>query len=222
MTYQIAEKFISINGEGKKSGELAIFLRFAGCNLKCTYCDTAWAQDVKSTIEYSTRDEIYSYIKKYNITNVTLTGGEPLKQCALQELVDFLLHDEKLHIEIETNGSVDIVDLCSYNKDRVSITMDYKLPSSGMQSYMLEKNFELIRKNDSVKFVIQDDTDFYKMLQIVKAYNLLNRCTVLLSPVYGKCDTAFIVEEMKKNNLNGAKLQLQIHKYIWKPDMRGV
>lgn len=222
MTYQIAENFISINGEGRRSGELAIFIRFAGCNLQCTYCDTAWAQDAKSAIEYFTKEEIYSYIKKNNITNVTLTGGEPLHQNGIQELVDFLLLDENIRIEIETNGSIEISKVCSHNRDRVSVTMDYKLPSSGMQSYMHEKNLRLIRKNDSVKFVIQDKKDFYSMLEVVKRYNLLERCTVLLSPVYGKCDSAFIIDEMKNNNLNGAKFQLQIHKYIWNPDMRGV
>ena len=106
--YNVVEKFVSINGESKFAGQLAVFIRFRGCNLNCVYCDTKWANTADAPAEQMTKEEIYDYIKSTGVRNVTLTGGEPLLQKGIQELLEYLAKDKNIRIEIETNGSVDI------------------------------------------------------------------------------------------------------------------
>ncbi len=108
MKYNVAEKFVSINGEGRSAGQLAVFIRFTGCNLGCSYCDTTWANDLKAPFELMDENQIYDYIKSTGITNVTLTGGEPLIQKNIRTLLEKLASDKKIRVEIETNGSIDI------------------------------------------------------------------------------------------------------------------
>ena len=127
MIYKVAEKFVSINGEGTHSGQLAVFIRFCGCNLKCSFCDTTWVNEEDVPYEEMSLEEICEYIKETGIHNVTLTGGEPLKQPGIRLLIDCILA-MGMYVEIETNGSVDL----SRFKSKASFTMDYKLPGSGM------------------------------------------------------------------------------------------
>ena len=126
--YNIAEKFVSINGEGRKAGQPAVFIRFKGCNLNCSYCDTFWANSDNCPAEMMTANDILVYIQKTGISNVTLTGGEPLIQTGIYELID-LLCQNGLDVEIETNGSEDISPFRQM-KIMPSFTLDYKLPSS--------------------------------------------------------------------------------------------
>ncbi len=108
-SYNIAEKFVSINGEGRRAGQLAVFIRFFGCNLRCFYCDTAWAWPdnipTNGPGEQLSNDEIYQFIKQSKVRNVTLTGGEPLRQPNILTLLEQLAADKDLFVEIETNGS---------------------------------------------------------------------------------------------------------------------
>ena len=136
--YNIAEKFVSINGEGRKAGQPAVFIRFKGCNLNCSYCDTFWANSDNCPAEMMTANDILVYIQKTGISNVTLTGGEPLIQTGIYELID-LLCQNGLDVEIETNGSKDISPFRQM-KIMPSFTLDYKLPSSGMERFMEMKN----------------------------------------------------------------------------------
>ncbi|MBR1866723.1 MAG: radical SAM protein, partial [Lachnospiraceae bacterium] len=106
--FQVAEHFISINGEGRKAGQLAHFIRFAGCNLACGYCDTGWAKEVHDNWEGYSEQELYQLIRKAGIVNVTLTGGEPLLQNGIAGLLLLLGRDPDLQVEIETNGSVEL------------------------------------------------------------------------------------------------------------------
>ena len=124
---RVAEKFISINGEGVRAGELAVFVRFQGCNLACHYCDTKWALAKDCPYEEMSPEQIYAYIKSTGIKNVTLTGGEPLLHKDMDRLLAILLADEDLRVEIETNGAVDLRKFCAC-PGRPVFTMDYKLP----------------------------------------------------------------------------------------------
>ena len=107
-TYQVVEKFVSINGEGRRAGELATFIRFKGCNLQCSYCDTSWANEPGCESERLTEEEILSWIRETGVKNVTLTGGEPLLRKGMEELIEAILEDPSQRVEIETNGSVDL------------------------------------------------------------------------------------------------------------------
>lgn len=220
MEFKVAEKFVSINGEGTKAGQPAVFIRLAGCNLRCSYCDTMWANSFDAPHVKMTEEEIAGYVKSTGIKNVTLTGGEPL----LAENVSVLLaalSKTGAEVEIETNGSADI-SVCDCISPRPSVTMDYKLPSSGMESQMRLPNFSLLQSTDTVKFVTGSDDDLERALEIIKQYELTNRCRVFFSPVFGKIEPARIVEFILKNKLNGVNFQLQLHKFIWDPDKRGV
>lgn len=222
---QVVEKFVSINGESTKAGELAAFIRFKGCNLNCTYCDTAWANKPDAPCEELTSDMICAYVREAQAVNVTLTGGEPLLQSDIDELINKLLEDNRLQVEIETNGAVPImghIEAWGPLSDRVSLTLDYKLISSGMEQKMCLDNYAHIRANDSVKFVVGSTCDLTRAHHIIKEYDLTDRCNVYLSPVYGKIEPVTIVDYMKRHSLNKVRLCLQLHKIIWPADTRGV
>ena len=219
-SFKVAEKFVSINGEGSRAGELSVFLRFCGCNLNCGYCDTHWANTADVKYELASAEELVKYVKATGVKNVTLTGGEPLLQTDIARLI-VLLGASGVEVEIETNGSVLLKDIVSLSP-RPAVTADYKLPSSGMEKYMLTENFSYLTLSDVVKFVVGDMCDLERAEEIIKEYGLIDRCHVYFSPVFGKINTEEIVEFMKKRKLNGVRLQLQLHKFIWKPDMRGV
>ena len=218
--YNIAEKFVSINGEGRKAGQPAVFIRFKGCNLNCSYCDTFWANSDNCPAEMMTANDILVYIQKTGISNVTLTGGEPLIQTGIYELID-LLCQNGLDVEIETNGSEDISPFRQM-KIMPSITLDYKLPSSGMERFMEMKNYDFLTKNDTIKFVCGSNEDLQKALEIIEKKHLTKKCAVYLSPVFGKIEPREIVDFMLENKMNGINFQLQLHKFIWNPDKRGV
>lgn len=220
-TYKVVEKFISLNGEGILAGQPAVFIRFYGCNLACTYCDTLWANREDAPCSLMTEYEIYEYIKDTGIKNVTLTGGEPLLAPHIAELLKLLSFEQWLHIEIETNGSI---DLTPYVKipNPPAFTMDYKLPSSKMENKMLESNFTLLSNKDTVKFVVGNLKDLNRARNVIKHYELTKKCHVLISPVFGKIGLEIIAEYLIKHRMNDVAMQLQMHKIIWEPNRRGV
>ncbi len=220
MIYPVAERFVSINGEGRKAGELAVFIRFRKCNLNCSYCDTKWANTEDCPAEMLSAEQIAGYVYGTGVKNVTLTGGEPLLQENLGELIDILM-EQGNSVEIETNGSISIAEL-SRRENRPSFTLDYKLPDSNMERTMDLGNYNYIRQNDTVKFVAGSISDLETAVKIIEKYELLKKCSVYISPVFNRINPADIVDFMKKNNLNGVKLQLQLHKFIWNPEERGV
>lgn len=221
---KVVEKFISINGEGKRAGELAVFIRFKGCNLRCSYCDTLWALEQDCPFQEETPEEITQYILNNRIKNVTLTGGEPLIQPDIKKLIQLILDsDSNIRLEIETNGAVLIKDYRVEDSSRLSFTMDYKLPSSGFEKSMKLDNFQYLTKNDSVKFVSGSLEDLSKAKSIIDKYDLINKgITIFISPVFGKIELISIVDFMKENNMNDVRMQIQMHKVIWHPDTRGV
>ncbi|WP_027400558.1 putative 7-carboxy-7-deazaguanine synthase QueE [Anaerovorax odorimutans] len=221
--FNITEKFLSIDGEGPSAGEIATFIRFQGCNLRCSWCDTAYSWEKESTNEKLSVEEIYNYIKENECTNVTLTGGEPLIQDNIDELLEILNKDETLIIHIETNGSVDIGEFKrKHNKGNISYIVDYKLPSSKVMKYMNLNNLNSVGFKDAYKFVVGSMEDLKVAYEIIKEYNLSNKCSVYLSTVFGKIRPEQVVEFMKDKKLNKVKLQVQLHKIIWDEKVRGV
>lgn len=219
--YKIAEHFISINGEGTRVGQLAYFIRFPGCNLTCTYCDTSWANQPDTQYTEMTAEEILTSIHLSGIRNVTITGGEPLIQENIRDLLELLCADHRLSVEIETNGSADIsnfIDLAN----RPIFTLDYKLPSSQMEIMMRVSNFKHLMPDDTVKFVAGSQKDLERAMTVIDAYNLTEKCSVHISPAFGEIEPEAIVEFMKQNRMNGISLRLQLHKFIWDPQKRGV
>ena len=215
---RVVEKFVSINGEGLRSGELAVFIRFANCNLRCSYCDTKYSF-INPIYTEESIDELVKYVKSTGVKNVTLTGGEPLIQNEIKELM-IELSNIGNRIEIETNGSINIAPYL--NIPNVTFTLDYKLKGSGMELFMDFTNFDLLRKYDVIKFVVSDYDDLEKTKEIIKKYDLINKANCLISPVWGRIEFEEIVNFLKDNKLNDVKMQLQIHKIIWDKDKRGV
>lgn len=219
--YRVVETFVSINGEGTRAGQLAVFVRFQGCNLNCSFCDTTWANEKNAPFHKMTEDEIVTAILQTGVANVTLTGGEPLMQKDIGVLLDRLSKEKSLHVEIETNGSMSLAPFENM-EGRPSMTMDYKLPSSLMEEHMCLENFSYLQKEDTVKFVCGSMEDLEKAEQIIGKYNLIGKCHIYLSPVFGKIEPEDMVTFMKEKKMNGVNLQLQLHKFIWNPDERGV
>ncbi|MCC8141737.1 MAG: putative 7-carboxy-7-deazaguanine synthase QueE [Lachnospiraceae bacterium] len=219
--YKVAELFESVNGEGPRSGQLAVFVRMQGCNLACSYCDTKWANEKDAVFQWMSTEEITDEIRRLRIRNVTLTGGEPLMQEDIEELLIALTKDPWLRVEVETNGSIKLESFAGI-ADTISFNMDYKLPGSGMEHRMLPKNLDVLTAKDTVKFVVQDQTDLAFCLSLIADHDLTERCRVFLSPVYGGIEPEEIVEFMKEHCLNDVTLQLQIHKIIWDSETRGV
>ena len=219
--YKVCEIFVSINGEGPSAGFPAVFVRFAGCNLSCSYCDTRWANEKDVPARLMTSEEIVSEVRKSGITRVTLTGGEPLLREGITELIDALHNIPDMDIEIETNGSIDVKDLDGY-KNRPAFIMDYKLPGSGMEEAMCVTNFSLLGPRDAVKFVAGSHEDLHTAHEIIQKYRLSGCTQIFFSPVFGEIDPKDIVDFLIRNRINGARLQLQMHKFIWDPMQRGV
>lgn len=219
--FPVVESFVSINGEGAKSGQLALFIRFKGCNLDCSYCDTKWANVPDAAFENKSADQLCELANSSGVLNITLTGGEPLLQPGIYNLIEKMLAETNCEIEVETNGSLSIKPWDNH-RPRLSFTLDYKLPGSGMEDNMNLENYSYLMDNDTVKFVCSDEEDLHTARKIIDKYDLSHHCRVYLSPVYGRIEPEKMVEFMKENQMNGVNLQLQMHKFIWAPDRRGV
>ena len=219
--FKVVEIFESINGEGRRVGQLAIFIRLQKCNLNCSYCDTRWANGDDAPYTLMSEDEIYDRILKSGIKNITLTGGEPLLHKDVEILLEKIGENPNLSLEIETNGSIEL-EKFSKLKNPPLFTMDYKLPSSKMENKMCLDNFKYLTLKDTVKFVVGTIEDLKKAKEIIERYSLIGKCAVYFSPVFNSIDPIEIVKFMKENRLNGVNLQLQIHKFIWDPESKGV
>ncbi len=209
---KIKEIFKSIQGESTYAGLPCTFVRLAGCNLRCTYCDTNYAYYNGKEIS---DDEIISKIEEYGVKFVEFTGGEPLLQEETPKLIKTLL-DKGYEVLIETNGSICIGCL----DKRLNLIMDYKSPKSGMSERMRVKNFEFLKETDQIKFVLMDESDYQWAKDIIVSNNLLDKYNnILMSPAYGELSPKSLVTWVLNDNLP-VRVQLQIHKYIWAPDER--
>ena len=205
MSFKVVEIFESINGEGMRAGELAVFVRMKGCNLSCNYCDTMWANEADCEFEEMTADRIVERVKKSGIKNVTLTGGEPLLQKDADKLLELFSEENNIRVEIETNGSVNLSPFLKY--ENTSFTMDYKLPESDMEKYMDLENFKILRKKDTLKFVASSVNDLKKAKDIIEKYDLIGRVNIIFSPVFGKIELTDIVDFLKDNKLNDVRIK---------------
>ncbi len=210
---KVNEIFHSIQGEGTAAGLACVFVRLTYCNLRCTYCDTEYAFFEGKDMSI---DEILFETGTYRCNLVEVTGGEPLVQKESLKLMQALC-DVGYKVMLETGGSLPIKDVDT----RVKIIMDLKTPSSKMEAKNLWSNIESLKKEDEVKFVVGDEDDYNWAKRKIEEYELANRCEVLISPVFGKIKPVEIAGWILRDNLP-ARLQLQLHKYIWDPDKRGV
>lgn len=223
----VAERFVSVNGEGAHVGQFSTFIRFRGCNLACSYCDTQWACSEKCPVEELAVDEIVAFVQAQETPCVTLTGGEPLLQPLLEPLVDALVFQTECFVEIETNGACDIAPLAGLRRRQIGaghlgFTLDCKSPTSGMGSKMLEGNYDHLTADDCVKFVVGSRGDLDAAAAVIESCDLLAKCPVFFSPVFGQIDPASIVDYLSSNGLRDARMQVQLHKVIWPGVKKGV
>jgi 7-carboxy-7-deazaguanine synthase len=198
---KVTEIFRSLQGEGKNQGKGCLFIRLAGCNLNCHWCDT---KDSRYGGREQSLDEILEQVWRINPPYICITGGEPLMQAAALEPLLASLHKRGALIDIETNGTFAFTRLQPY----ASICMDVKCPSSGEQSDL--SLLDSIRQQDSVKFVLKDETDCKYAQQIMESHRIEGE--VFFSPVAGS-DYATIAQFILHNNLP-VRFQLQLHKII--------
>ena len=212
---KVVEIFKSIDGEGIRAGFPVTFIRLAGCNLNCSYCDSLYACDWKDEdVTEMTPQEIFKNVYQKGNKRITLTGGEPLIHDDVDCLIDILTR-RGFEVNIETNGSVDIT---RYLERNIIVTMDYKCPSSNMTELMLLENLESLRKKDVLKFVVGSKQDLDCCRDIIKYTD----AQIFISPVFGKIEPKEIVEYMIEHDMQDCRIQLQLHKFIWEPDKRGV
>ncbi|MCB1141382.1 MAG: 4Fe-4S cluster-binding domain-containing protein [Leptospiraceae bacterium] len=234
METRVTEVFYSISGEGISQGIPTVFVRMAGCGLRCgktengkLWCDTEYSLSPNS----GELLDLHTLLKKIESlspqpTQVILTGGEPLEgknrdmtiSLGIQ-LAERRKKDEFPLPRIETNGKESIRAI-----DHAVFTLDYKLPGSGMEKHMNRENFDILnhRKNplDEIKFVVRNHQDFTRAIEIISEWKLED-CNLIFSPVYGEMDAAELAEWVKSSHLKNSRLSLQLHKILW-GNQRGV
>ncbi|NWF74932.1 MAG: 7-carboxy-7-deazaguanine synthase QueE [Nitrospirae bacterium] len=210
---RISEIFHSIQGESSHVGQPCVFVRLTGCPLRCTWCDTDYA--FYGGQERSI-DEVLALVHDYGCPLVEVTGGEPLVQ---PECLPFMtrLCDAGYKVLLETSGAVDIAPV----DPRVHVILDVKCPGSGMTDRMHWPNLSHLAVKDEAKFVLADRADYNWAREILAQYDLASRCRVLFSPVFAKLDVRELAEWILADKLP-VRFQIQLHKHIWAPDMRGV
>ena len=210
---RVTEIFHSIQGESSYVGQPCVFVRLTGCPLRCTWCDTDYA--FYGGQERSI-DEVLAQVQDYECHLVEVTGGEPLAQ---PECLPFMtrLCDAGYTVLLETSGAIDIAPV----DPRVHIILDVKCPGSGMTDRMHWPNLSRLATKDEAKFVLADRTDYDWARGILARYDLAGRCRVLFSPVFDKLNARDLSEWILADKLP-VRFQIQLHKYLWAPDMRGV
>ncbi|MDY6822410.1 MAG: radical SAM protein [Thermodesulfobacteriota bacterium] len=206
MNLTVNEIFYSIQGESLSAGLACVFVRLAGCNLACHYCDTDYAKTEGSLMPL---DRIIQRVKAYNCNRVAITGGEPLLQAHTPILVNRLLELD-FRVLMETNGSLDIARITP----ACTRIVDIKCPGSGMAAHNHMANIHHLHAGDQVKFVITDRADYEFARATMPAIKTIPPGNVLFSPAYGMLSSAELAEWMLGDNLT-VRLHLQLHKTIW-------
>lgn len=245
----VIEIFASIDGEGSRQGLLTTFLRLHDCNIRCSYCDTTYSYGIDSIFTEMTVAEVADVIESLGNHRITITGGEPLLQeAAVVELIDELnrrkaetmqdntsgqagstciididkfdkremLNNSLYDFNIETNGTI----IPSFHRDNVWFTYDYKTPSSLAEESMNIDIFKVATERDLIKFVVGSPEDLDCMRRIIDQYP--TAAQIYVSPVWGQIEAVLIIDYMKAYNLQNVRFQLQIHKFVWDPDVKGV
>ncbi|HSR16815.1 MAG TPA: radical SAM protein [Ignavibacteriaceae bacterium] len=210
---KVNEIYFSIQGESSKAGLPCVFIRLTYCNLRCVYCDTAYAFYEGKDF---TVDEILNEVRKFECKLVEITGGEPLIQQESLNLMERLCK-EGYHVMLETGGSLPIENI----DKRVMIIMDLKCPSSGMLKRNNYDNIIFLKPADEIKFVIGSREDYEWSKEIITKYNLTGLCTILFSVVFGQLEPLILVGWILEDKLD-VRFQLQMHKFIWDPAAKGV
>ena len=212
----VTETFLSIQGESTHAGRLCFFIRLAGCNLQCRYCDTQYSASLTDGQE-ETLDLLVVKAVSSDADLVEITGGEPLTQPETVPLCG-KLQDAGMTVLVETNGSMPVWEL----PDGVIRILDCKTPSSGESGSNLYRNYDFLTPVDEVKFVIADREDYDFSRKIIREYDLDSKTlNLLFSPVWGKIEPRQLAEWMIADR-PPARFQLQMHKLIWGPDKTGV
>jgi 7-carboxy-7-deazaguanine synthase len=210
----VNEIFYSIQGESSRAGWPCVFVRLTACDLRCAWCDTAYAfyEGRKMTV-----DEVAAAVARHDCRLVEITGGEPLLQEDVYPLMDKLLSAGH-SVMLETGGHRSIERVPA----EVLKVVDIKCPGSGQSDRNDWRNLDRLARHDEVKFVVRDRGDYEFACGIIERYDLARRAgAILLSPVHGELDPKTLSEWMLADHLR-ARLQLQLHKYIWSPGTRGV
>jgi 7-carboxy-7-deazaguanine synthase len=213
-TITINEIYHSIQGESTWAGQPCVFVRLTFCDLRCNYCDTEYAfyEGHKQPLS-----DIVAAVSKFDCPLVEITGGEPLLQKQVLPLMT-MLADAGKTVLLETSGAHDISGV----DPRVHRIMDLKTPGSGEVERNLWSNIDHLTTSDEVKFVIGSREDYEWSREKVQRFDLGKRChAVLFSPIFGRIDPREIVEWILADRLD-VRFQLQMHKFIWTPTLRGV
>ena len=204
---KITETFVSLQGEGLRQGMPCMFVRLAGCNLHCAWCDTQYSLNASPGMEM-TPEEVMAAVADSGIRYVCITGGEPLLQ--KEELIPLLaaFHEADILVDIETNGTIPFTDVQGY----ASVCMDVKCPSSGEMSDLTL--LDSLQDRDAVKFVIGDEADYLYMVEVLAAHPRI-RAPICITPVFGT-DPKWLVETIIAEKLP-VRFQLQLHKVVHIP-----
>jgi 7-carboxy-7-deazaguanine synthase len=209
----VCETFVSLMGESSFAGLPGFFIRLSGCNLRCRYCDTTYAYGggVERRVESLAAEADGTGLKL-----VLVTGGEPLVQADCSHLLTVLV-ERGFTVLLETNGSRPLEGI----DGRVHRIADLKCPSSGMAGHNYVKNLDMLTEKDELKFVVADRGDFDWALEAMAPYRSWERHGVLVSPVFGRVAPRDLAAWIVATRLP-LRLNLQLHKYIWDPEARGV
>jgi len=235
----VVEIFTSISGEGISAGEVLTFIRVAGCNLRCSYCDTVYGYDeYQRNNELLTADEIVERLKEMGASKLLCTGGEPLETEKSKRYLPLYLASIGFDVRIETNGSCPVYstkefdDFTNVEFIKIHYVLDVKCPGSEMSAHnIFDKNFSKLHLGDEIKFVVACEEDMEFALGIIDKYKGVfsaNEVVINFSPVFKSIETKDIVKMLVEKNAffmaHGLKvrLSLQIHKIIWPPETRGV
>ena len=209
----VNEIFYSIQGETTRAGLPCVFVRLTGCDLRCVYCDSEYAFHEGTKM---TADEVVGAVARHSCRFVTITGGEPLLQDEVFPLMRRLA-DDGYDLQVETSGAVDVTPV----DPRVRVILDIKTPASGMMDRVDWSNIGRLKPGDEVKFVLVDREDYDWAVKVLRGMKLPDGVPILMSPAHGRLDPRELAEWMKRD-VTGARLQIQVHKYIWGPQERGV
>jgi 7-carboxy-7-deazaguanine synthase len=213
MSLKVCETFTSLMGESTRAGSPAFFIRLSGCNLRCRYCDTTYADEEGREMSVA---QLLEAALAQPARLALVTGGEPLLQADTWTLLAALA-DAGFTVFLETNGSRSIAAVDS----RVHRVLDLKCPASGMSEHNCLENLGYLTSRDEVKFVISNREDWLWALKLIREHDLHQRLPVLISPGFGlvppEAAAAWILECGLPLRLN-----LQLHKYLWGPEARGV
>ncbi len=214
-TLIITEIFYSIQGEGSFAGEPCAFVRLTGCHLRCLWCDSEYSFFGGEKISLA---DILDRLRKFPTKNVEITGGEPLLQKNVYSLMN-LLNDNGYKIMLETSGARSIEQVPAF----VHIVMDLKAPGSGEVEKNIYSNLNYLKPSDDLKVVIRDEADFHWTEKLVKDKNIHAKLMrpPIVQPSFGEMEPAKLAELVKQSALP-FRLGLQLHKYIYSPELTGV